>query len=395
MGTVLLVGGLSLAIYPIVLYPLMLWFGTRLRRRPRSSVRQVPESGPEDWPPVSITVPVYNEAHQIESLLESLVTLEYPADRRQILIVSDGSTDGTDEMVRQWEERGVELLTVEGRGGKGAAENAAREHLTGKIIVNTDASIRIRPDALLHLMRPFEDPSIGVVSGRDVSVIRHGADANTGEGGYVGYEMKIRDLETHTGGIVGASGCLYASRKHLHDQGVPPRLSRDFASALVARDRGYRAVSAPRAVCFVPRTGSLQKEYRRKVRTVARGMSTVWAWKHLMNPIKHPGFAWKLLSHKIFRWLLPVALLMIGLGLVFLSPDSSLATFALVGCAAAVLLGLIGWGMGRDERSLPMVLSVPAFFLMSNVAVVHAFVRACGRGSEALWEPTRRKSGST
>ena len=392
MGTILLVAGLGLAVYPIVLYPLMLWFGTIVRRRPRKSVKQAPESGLEEWPRVSITVPVYNETHQIESLLASLVALEYPADRRQILIVSDGSTDGTDEVVRQWEDRGVELLTVEGRGGKGAAENAAREHLTGEIIVNTDASIRIRPDALLHLIRPFEDPSIGVVSGRDVSVAHHDADANPGEGGYVGYEMKVRDLETRMGGIVGASGCLYATRRELHEHEVPPQLSRDFASALVARDHGYRAVSAPRAVCFVPRTGSLQREYRRKVRTVARGMSTIWAWKHLMNPARYPGFAWKLLSHKISRWMLPVALLLIGLGLALVSPTSMLATGALVGCGVALVLGLAGWGIGRDGRSLPMLLSVPAFFLMSNVAVVHAFLRACGRGSEALWEPTRRKS---
>ena len=392
MGTILLVGGLGLAVYPIVLYPLMLWFGTMIRRRRGASVAQPSESGLGDWPLVSITVPAYNEVHQIESLLESLVALEYPADRRQILIVSDGSTDGTDEVVRQWEDRGVELLTVEGRGGKGAAENAARQHLTGELIVNTDASIRIRPDALRHLIRPFEDPSVGVVSGRDVSVAHHGADANPGEGGYVGYEMKVRDLETRMGGIVGASGCLYATRRELHEHDVPAHLSRDFASALVARDHGYRAVSAPRAVCFVPRTGSLQREYRRKVRTVARGMSTIWAWKHLMNPVRYPGFAWKLLSHKISRWLLPVALLLVGLGLALLTPSSTLAMWALVACAVAVFLGLIGWRLGRNERRLPMLLSVPAFFMMSNVAVIHALVRACGQGSEALWEPTRRSS---
>jgi len=394
-GTFLLIAGLTLALYPLVVYPFLLVCRVAIQAGGRGESAAHPGDGDQEEPPlprISITVPVYNEVHQIDDLLGSLVALEYPEVRRQILIVSDGSTDGTDEAVRTWAGRGVELLRVTDRGGKGAAENAARPHLTGDIVVNTDASIRIRPDALPHLIRPFRDPSVGVVSGRDVSVARHGADANTGEGGYVGFEMKVRDLETRAGGIVGASGCFYATRTELHREAVPPKLSRDFASVLVARDHGYRAVSAPDAVCFVPRTGSLKREYRRKVRTVARGMSTLWAWRHLLNPMQHPVFAWKLFSHKICRWAFPFALTLILAGLAFLAPGHGWALGALAVAGLVGVLAVVGWTLSREGKSLPTMLSVPAFVLMSNVAVVHALSRAVAGGSERLWEPTRRAS---
>ena len=171
MGAGLLLLGVSTPFYAFAGYPLLLVLVGTLRRS--GGTEAAAGEGTRDARPrSSITVPFYNEAHQIEELLESLVALDYPEDRRQILIVSDGSDDGTDEAVRRWAERGVELLEVQERGGKGAAENAARSHLTGEIVVNTDASIRIRPDALRPLVRPFEDLEVGVASGRDVSVSR-------------------------------------------------------------------------------------------------------------------------------------------------------------------------------------------------------------------------------
>ncbi len=401
-GILLALGGGVVLVYTLAGYPLL------LKRVASGRRRWTPPAGdPAELPPISITVPVFNEAHQVEALLESLTALEYPLDRRQILIVSDGSNDGTDELVRAWAHRGVELLRVEGRGGKGAAENEAREHLTGEIIVNTDASIRIRPDALLPLVRPFGDPSVGVVSGRDLSTGAGDGDANTGEAGYVDYEMRVRALETRAGGIVGASGCFYATRKRLHAVEVPPELSRDFASALIARDHGYRAVSEPAAVCLVPRTPSLDREYRRKVRTVARGMTTLWRWRHLLNPREHPDFAWKLFSHKVCRWLVPPALLAVLLGVLWAgfmaAPGSPLGRFVaavaagVTAMAAGVLLlGGLGWLLATRGQmvNVPRAFSVPAFFLMSNLAVLHAFGRAVRGGSQPSWEPTRRDAGA-
>src|SRR5205814_5211215 len=142
---------------------------------------------------------------------------------------------------------------------------------------NTDASVRIDRRALKLLVAEFADPAVGVASGRDVSVAHAEAEANFVYKHKTAYEMWVRDLETRVSGIVGASGCLYAVRAELHRQAVPGDLSRDFGSALLARRRGLRAVSVPEAVCFVPRGASLRQEYRRKVRTMARGLRTLWA----------------------------------------------------------------------------------------------------------------------
>src|SRR5690606_27074054 len=164
--------GLPVAVvgYTYVGYPLLLWL---LSRRPPRPTGPVQSALSAEWPSISISVPVYNEEAQIRGLIESLLALDYPADRRQILIVSDASTDRTDEIVREYAGRGVELFRVPARGGKTAAENAAAPRLRGEIVVNTDASIRILPGSLKPLIASFADPEVGVASGRDVSVGRH------------------------------------------------------------------------------------------------------------------------------------------------------------------------------------------------------------------------------
>lgn len=385
LGYVLLALPALLGLYAYLAYPALLRLLVA-RRGPRPVA---PPPAGWEWPRVSITVPAYNEEAQIRGVVESLLALDYPPERRQILVVSDASTDRTDEIVREYADRGVELLRMPTRCGKTAAENAARRRLTGEVVINTDASIRIAPDALRPLVRCFADPGIGVASGRDVSVARPGGDANAGEAGYVGYEMRIRALETQLEGIVGASGCFYGIRARLHGTPLPGALSRDFAAALIAREHGYRAVSVDEAVCYVPRTASLQREYQRKVRTITRGIQTLWFKRHLLGPRRHGWFAWMLLSHKVCRWLIPWALAAALAGLFLLAPRQAWAAWA----AAAALLGLgsaaLAWSLS-ERVALPRWIALPTFALAGNLAALHAMVRALRGAGNAVWEPTRR-----
>ena len=219
-GLVLLAVPLVLFAYAYLIYPLVLRFIAALRPAPPTL------ADPLDWPSISICLPAYNEERSIRDTLEALLRMDYPADRRQILVVSDASTDATDDIVREFAGRGVELLRLPARAGKTAAENAAAAHLRGEIVVNTDATIRIPPGSLKPLVRVFQDPTIGVASGRDVSVGRKDQEANRGESGYVGYEMWLRSLETRVGSIVGASGCFYAIRRPLVNALFPEALTR-------------------------------------------------------------------------------------------------------------------------------------------------------------------------
>ena len=364
-------------------YPLLLWLVGALRRKP------VPPADPDQWPLISVTVPAYNEEASIANTLDRIVASDYPADRRQVLVVSDASSDRTDDIVRLYADRGVELLRMPQRGGKTAAENAAWAHLRGDIVINTDASVRVHPAALRALVRHFADPAVGVVSSRDVSVASADDTSNAGEGGYVGYEMWVRDCETRLGGIVGASGSLYAIRSALHRTLVPAALSRDFASALIARENGFRAVSATDAICYVPRVSALHHEYRRKVRTMTRGLETLWYKRHLMNPFRYGSFALKLISHKLIRWLVPWALVTGLLGVAVLSLTMTGARVVLALAIAAMLAGLAGW-FWPDERNIPRLLAVPAYVFSGLLAALHAWIKALSGELNPVWEPTRR-----
>src|SRR5205823_3773214 len=153
------------------------------------------------------------------------------------------------------------------------------------------------------LVRTFADPTVGVASGRDVSVGAGEEEVTRGESQYVGYEMWLRALETRIGSMVGASGCFYGIRAEIYNSSFPEEPSRDFASALMARAHGLRAVSVNGAICFVPRAGSLGNEFRRKIRTMARGLETLWRWRQMLNPFGYGAFAFMLASHKLCRWL--------------------------------------------------------------------------------------------
>lgn len=380
----MLIGGpLLLVAYAYAGYPALLWIASRLR-----GSRAMPADQTE-WPKISITVPVYNEELQIRGVIEGLLKLDYPADRRQILVVSDASTDRTDEIVGEYAGHGVELLRLPTRGGKGEAERAAARVVTGEIVVNTDASIRIQPDSLKRLIAHFADPAVGLASGRDVSVSRLEQDGNAGESGYVGYEMWVRRLETELGGIVGASGCFYAIRAELHRKPLPPALSRDFASALITRENGFRAISADQATCLVPRTGSLHREYRRKVRTIARGMQTLSHKRQLLNPFRYGAFAWMLFSHKVCRWLVPWAIIPAIFGLLLASRGSAFAAVLLGGAICGVIVAAIGWRLA-ERRPLPRLVSLPTYIAAGNVAAIHASLRAAKGAELGVWEPTRR-----
>ncbi|MFC1660778.1 glycosyltransferase [Gemmatimonadota bacterium] len=380
------IGGALFFVYTYFGYPALVWVLGRFSSAPRTEAGEG-----TSWPSVSIVVPAYNEEAQIEGVIRSLLALEYPEDRRQILVISDGSTDATDSIVTGFSDDGVELLRMPERGGKTKAENAAASLLRGEIIVNTDASIRFAPDSLKALVSRFRDSTVGLASGRDVSVGPEGEGGSVGESGYVGYEMAIRDLETRVSGIVGASGCYYAIRPELHRIRLPDHLSRDFAAALHTKEHGFRAVSVPEALCFVPRTSSLKKEYRRKVRTISRGMDTLSYKKSLLNPFRQGAFAWMLFSHKVCRWLLPWAGLAAFLGFAVLSISYLWARVVFGGGILLLALAWAGWHLDGRE-GLPRILTVPAFLVAGNLAAVHALIRFLKGDTSPIWEPTRRET---
>jgi cellulose synthase/poly-beta-1,6-N-acetylglucosamine synthase-like glycosyltransferase len=382
IGWALLSMPVILGLYAYAGYPAILWLIARRRKVPATGSLSV-------LPGVTVIVPAYNEETQIGGAIDALLKQDYPPDRLHVMVLSDASTDGTDSIVRGYASRGVELLRMEQRGGKTKAENHSAAFVQTEMVVNTDASIRLHPAAIRELMVAMSVPDVGVASGRDVSISHVGELANLTEAGYVNYEMRVRSLETRTGGIVGASGSCYAIRTVLHQLPVRDDLSRDFSAALIAQETGFRAVSVDSAICFVPRTSSLAREYHRKIRTISRGVDTLLFHRALLNPRRHGLFAWKLISHKLCRWLFPLSMIPGIAGLVLLSGRHVWAQAALGGLALTGVLAGLG-ALWPRNRPMPRLVSVVAFGVSANLAVLVALVRVLNGGRDYIWEPTRR-----
>jgi len=382
LAVVLASAPLVIAVYAYVCYPLILWIAANVRSHRR------PNWSSAEWPTVTITVPVYNAVSSISGTLESLLALDYPRDRLQILVISDASSDGTDDVVRTFAHRGVELLRLPVRRGKTSAENAALAASRGAIMVNVDATILVPTGSLKKLIRAFDDPGIGVASGNDVSVGSAENQETLAESGYVGYEMWVRALETRLGSIVGASGCFYGSRREVHGLPLPPGLSWDFAAALVARKQGYRAVSVTDATCIVPRSPQIRTELKRKIRTMARGLRTLFYYRALMNPIKYGGFAFRLISHKLLRWLPYLLAPLAYMSLWMLAVEHTGARVVLGIASVGILAGLVG--MRRPGPLQPRVIALAGFVLAVLSAGFLAWLAAFKRTPMATWEPTPR-----
>jgi cellulose synthase/poly-beta-1,6-N-acetylglucosamine synthase-like glycosyltransferase len=379
---VIAVAPIAVALYAYVAYPAIVWAVAQFRGY------EIAGDNGDEWPFVTITVPVYNAVSSVRATLERLLAIDYPNEKIQLLVLSDASNDGTDDIVRELAPRGVQLLRAPTRRGKTAAENAAVTVALGEIIVNVDATVIVPRTSLKPLIRAFQDPTVGVASGRDLSVASEGHYDPGAESGYTGYEMLVRDFETRAGSIVGASGCFYGIRRKIRSAQLPSGLSWDFASTLVAREQGYRSVSVPGAVCLVPQTPQLRLEMRRKARTMARGLSTLFRFRGLMNPFRYGGFALMLISHKLLRWIPYLIAPASILALAVLSTRSDVAAllFAMV---------VVGFVSGAAAIRYPTSITLKPFALAGFVVAAMsagwlAWFDAIRGARMVTWDPTPR-----
>ncbi len=383
LGWVLIAAPVVLGGYAFLVYPTIVWLWSRLR----PAYTLPPE--PEDWPEISILIVAYNEERRLRRTLEHALATDYPADRLNVLVVSDASSDGTDALVIDYGDPRVRLLRMPERSGKPAGENAAGAMLRGDIVVSIDASILIPRDSLKPLIRALLDPAVGLASGRDISIGDEAREGNKAESGYVGMEMTLRSLETRVHSIVGASGCFYANRRHLQQVQLPNELARDFAAASVARAHGYRAVSVDDATCLVPRTPTLKAELRRKSRTMGRGLDTLVYLRTMMNPFRYGSYAFMMVSHKLVRWLLFPSLLGWLIGPLLVLPSMPWALLFTLGMVVGLVVArlVITW---PDNRRLPRLIALPGYVFISIVAGWMAWLHLLRNEKSAMWEPTQR-----
>jgi cellulose synthase/poly-beta-1,6-N-acetylglucosamine synthase-like glycosyltransferase len=288
-------------LYVYLGYPLLVACGARLRSR-------LVHKG-ACTPTVTVVMAVYNEAAVVKAKLENLLALHYPADRFDVVVVSDGSTDGTDEMVKAYSSRNVRLIRLPIHEGKAQALNRGVAVARGEIVVFMDARQEVQAMALRRLAANFADETVGVVSGRLRLGAPEGQDTS-GFGAYWSYEVWLRRHESRIDSMLGATGALYAIRRCLWEPLPPDTILDDVLIPMRIAMAGYRVVFEPEAVVFDRLAEQVPDEFARKVRTLAGNFQLLGRYPALLNPRRNRVW-FQYLSHKVGRLAVPLCLLLV------------------------------------------------------------------------------------
>ena len=372
---------LFIPVYVYAGYPALLWLASRCKRPHGQG-----DAGHE--PSVTLVISCYNEADVIARKLENSLALDYPANKLAILVVSDGSDDGTDNIVKGFANKGIRLIRQEGRLGKTMGLNLAVEAADSEIIVFSDANAMYDTQAVRYLVRHFSHQKVGYAVGAALYT-----DADTGasahnENLYWRYELAIKTWESRLHSVVGGDGAIYAIRSRLW-QPLQQRDINDFVNPLQIIAQGYRGRFEPRAQCFEETAGSFDKEIARKERIVNRSIRGLMRVKSVMNPLKTGVFSSMVISHKLLRWLIPY-FLVLGVAGSALLASQSLALFQLITLGSLGLLLLATTGqLWRDKTRLPTVLSLPYYFVMVNAYAMKGIYKALLGQTQVTWNSAR------
>lgn len=367
-------GGLIFYIYAI--YPLLCSLLAGVLNR-------VPHRA-EVVPTTTILIAAHNEASCIVATLRNKLALDYPADKLDIVVVSDDSADGTDERVEDLQESRIRLIRQEPRAGKTAALNLAVPHARGEILVFSDANSLYAPLAMRRLLAPFVDPGIGYVTGRMVYKADDGSLTGEGCSAYMRYENQLRSWETRMGSIVGVDGGIDAVRRELYEPMRPDQLP-DFVLPLAVREKGFRVVYEPGALLYEDALGDPVDEFRMRVRVTLRALHGLRDKAALLNPIRYGLFAWQLLSHKLLRYLAPLFFLGAFLSNLVLARGSHFWTALLL--LQVGFYGVAGIGYLLRHRRLPRLVVLAYYLCLINVAAAVALARFIRGEKQVVWQP--------
>jgi len=345
--------------------------------------KRKPVQREEITPHISFIITAFNEEKRIKEKLDNSLKLVYPREKLQIIVASDGSTDGTNNIVNSFARQGVELLEVKNRGGKENAQKEAVARAKGDILVFSDVATMIDPDGLKKIAANFADPSVGCVSSEDKLLDRDGKPS--GEGFYVRYEMWLRRLESSVNSLVGLSGSFFAARKEVC-RDFSGEVQSDFRTLLSSIKQGLRGVTDPLSVGYYLDLSDEKREFDRKVRTVVRGLTVFWRHTDLLNPFRYGLFAYQYFCHKLLRWLVPFFLVGAFVSNALLASSSPLFTALFAGQLMFYGVAVFGW----VRQSLKGILKIPMFFLVVNTAIVVAWFQYLTGKRVVLWTPSER-----
>ena len=370
---------LFLVVYTYLIYPVLLWL--------LAAGRKMPEYAPlGEWPVASLIIAAHNEEATLRTKLENALAMDYPAERLDIIVVSDASTDGTDRIAAEFAARGVRLHRQAVRGGKTEAQNAGVRLARGQFLAFSDANSMYAPSALKRLLAPFADERIGCVCGELQYANPGEQGAGKGEGLYWRYEQFLKRRESLLSSALGANGAIYALRRELFAE-LGGDIISDFVAPLCTWRRGFRIAYEPKAVATEYSSVRFGDEFRRRRRIVSRSLYGLWAEAGVLNPFAHFFFAFQMFSHKLLRWLVPVWLLVVLAVNVLLAASEY---YGLLLALQVAFYGLAALGLMLPERlGRCWLFYVPAYFTATNLGTLLGLLSFLTGRRHRVWQPTR------
>ena len=370
----------TLAVYTYLGYPILVYVVSRLFPRSVSS-------GPYE-PTVSLIIAAYNEEKDIRQKLHNTLVLKYPKEKLEVIVVSDCSSDRTDDIVREFTSSGIKLLRQKKRRGKTAAQNAAVGAASGEIILFSDATSMYEANALEEIMPNFADPQVGCVAGRLVYVDNADSGIGSGAKSYWSYETSLKENESIACSLIGVSGCIYAVRRNAYVPMYDEACS-DFLICTVVYRQGLRTVYHPGAVCYEETNTRSAEEFRMRVRVISQTFTDLWRNRDMLNPFKSGFFAVQLVSHKLLRYAVPLFLAVLLVASGILAIGGSVFYGMIFGLqllfyfVAAVDWTIQKWGVDLK------VAAIPRYFCLANLASAAGFYKFLRGERFARWEPIR------
>ncbi len=362
-------------------YPVLIALLAKLFRKPHQQKTITPS--------VTLIISAFNEEQVIEKKIENSLQLTYPKQQLEIIIVSDASTDRTDEIVRKCQSEQVKLLRLPQRGGKTVGLNEAVKVSQGDILVFSDANIMYKQDVIANLVQNFYDPSVGCATGDARYQVENESSSGTLERNYWAIEQIIRESESHLGSTVGGDGAIFAIKKSLYSP-LPPDAINDFLTPLQIVSKKFRAIYEPTAIGVEPASGSLWGEFRRKRRIVNRSW---WAFSHCPDPLLpwRVGllFSWQVWSHKVLRWLTLVFIVTAVTGSFFAYDQGLFYRLILWSFVGSLVLASVGAVIPERSGKTNPLLHGALYFYLVNLGAVLGIMSALLGNIETIWVPER------
>lgn len=373
--------GLAALVYTYFGYPAILFILSR-------SVKRDPNPVGSFYPRVTMIIAAYNEERAIGAKLENCLALDYPMDKIDFIVASDGSVDSTNPIVSAKALLDVHIrLLMLPRGGKAAAINAAMKEAAGEIVVFSDANTIYEPDAVVKLVCRFADAQIGCASGRLAYKNPGKVVSGEGESAYWRYETGLKKMESRLGYVVGANGAIYAIRRELFEPLPSGTINDDFLISMRVVCRGFKSVYIADAIAYEEVAPNVASEFRRHVRDGAGHYIAVCQLAGLLNPLLglRAFIYW---SHRILRWAAPFILIMLfAVNAVLAGRQPYYVLFLFQ--AGFYVLALVGYANSHNGKA-PFLFYAPFYFCNLNLALFFGFLKVITGRVKPAWESTQR-----